>query len=143
MDYQIQEVFGKTLGIVGYGAIGKRVAQVAEAFGMHVLVAKSLTGVSENKHDRVDLEDLCMRSDVISIHCPLSDVSNNLFNAALLKLMKPESVLINMGRGGIVNEQDLMLALKSGELGAAATDVLTQEPPSRDHVLLDEHGLIQ
>jgi glycerate dehydrogenase len=139
LDYPISEVFGKTLGIIGYGAIGRRVKQVAEAFGMKVLVAKSLSGkTSVNEgFDRVDLAGLYQEADVISIHSPLTPESTNLVTMAAFKQMKNTAIVLNMGRGGIVNEQDLATALKRGEIQAAAVDVLSQEPPAKDHPLLD------
>lgn len=137
LDYQIQEVAGKTLGIIGFGAIGRRVKQVAEAFGMRVLVAKSLLPEAASQPQRVTLEQIYTQADVISIHCPLSDYSRDLINTDSFAQMKETVVLLNMGRGGIVNEAALAEALKSGRIKAAATDVLTEEPPSPDHLLLD------
>lgn len=134
LDFPIHEISGKTLGIIGYGAIGQRVAEVAKAFGMHVLVAQSLSG--EAKADRVSLEQLLAQSDVLSIHCPLTQESNNLIGKAQLDLMKPTALLLNLGRGGIVNEQDLLNALQQGVIKAAALDVLAQEPPELDNPLI-------
>lgn len=135
LDYPVSEVFGKTLGIIGYGAIGKRVKQVAEAFGMKVLVAESLSG--EVKPARTALDDLYKAADVVSIHSPLTPESKNLVDVKAFALMKPTALLLNMGRGGIVNEQDLAEALKGGQIKAAAVDVLSEEPPRHDHILLD------
>jgi len=135
LNYPIHEVSGKTMGIIGYGTIGRRVKIVAEALGIHVLIAKSLVG-NASEEGRVSLEEIYTQSDIISIHSPLSDASRNLINASAFAQMKPSAVLLNMGRGGIVNEQDLLFALQNGIIAAAATDVLVQEPPAADHFLL-------
>lgn len=135
LEYPIQEVYGKTLGIIGYGAIGRRIKIVAEAFGMKVIIAKSLVA-EELQKERVSLAELYAQADVISIHCPLSPLSENLITDAAFAQMKPSAILLNMGRGGIVNENALLNALKTGQIAAAATDVLAQEPPAIDHLLL-------
>ncbi|WP_415884280.1 D-2-hydroxyacid dehydrogenase [Neptuniibacter sp. QD34_54] len=136
LDYPIVELEGKTLGIIGYGNLGQGVASVASAFGMKVLVAQSL---SSNGQDpaRVSLDELIATSDVISIHCPLTDDTENLFDRSTFKQMKSTAFLVNAARGGIVNEQDLVDALKSAEIAGAATDVLTVEPPKDGNPLLD------
>ena len=136
LDYQINEVAGTTLGIIGFGSIGQRVKIVAEAFGMKVLVAESLSGMAAS--DRVSLAYVYEHADIISIHSPLTPESTNLVTQAAFEKMKPSTILLNLGRGGIVNEIDLANALKQGLIAAAATDVLSQEPPSPDHVLLDD-----
>ena len=137
LSFPIAEVAGKTLGIIGYGAIGQRVKQVAEALGMQVLIAQSIVPDAPEQAGRVSLSALYQQADVISIHSPLSAYSLNLVDEAAFALMKPNAMLLNMGRGGIVNEQALAQALKSGRIAAAATDVLTQEPPLATHLLLD------
>lgn len=144
LDYPIQEIAGKTLGIIGFGAIGRRVKAVAEAFGMNVIVAESLVphdkkspASGASSEGRTTLPTLYRQADVISIHSPLSPYSENLVDETAFAHMKKTAVLINVGRGGIVNEKALASALKSGQIKAAATDVLTQEPPAADHVLLD------
>lgn len=158
LDYPVRNVAGKTLGIIGYGAIGRRIEQVAKVLGMRVLVAESLVAPSVSqslaqstpqsahtsqtrediKNRRVPLSILFAESDVITIHCPLSPYSENLIDASAFAQMKPEAILLNMARGGIVNEQALVKALKEGVIGGAATDVLTQEPPSPNHIMLDQ-----
>lgn len=135
LDFQIQELHGKTLGIVGYGAIGKRVKHVAEAFGMQVLIAESLLAGSDN-NGRTALPLVLSQSDVLSIHAPLSPLSHKLIDAAALQQMKKTAIVLNMGRGGIVDEQALLTALQQGTIAAAATDVLVQEPPDVNHPLL-------
>lgn len=137
LQYPISEVHGQTLGIIGFGAIGQRVKTVAEAFGMKVLVARSLSSPDVPQEGRVPLEQLYREADVVSIHCPLSPLSQNLVDENAFAQMKPNAIVLNLGRGGIVNEQALATALKTGQIAAAATDVLTQEPPAKDHLLLD------
>ncbi|WP_415891034.1 D-2-hydroxyacid dehydrogenase [Neptuniibacter sp. SY11_33] len=136
LDYPIVELEGKTLGIIGYGNLGQGVANVASAFGMKVLVAQSLSGNVQDSN-RVSLDELIATSDVISLHCPLTDDTENLFNRSTFKQMKNTAFLVNAARGGIVNEQDLVDALKSAEIAGAATDVLTVEPPKDGNPLLN------
>lgn len=134
----IHELHGKTIGIIGYGAIGQRVAQIAQAFGMRVVIAQSLRGqVDQN---RLPLTEVLQQSDVISIHTPLTEQTQNLIDAEQFALMKPNAILLNMARGGIVNEQALLNALQNKIIAAAATDVLSQEPPQADHPLLHYQG---
>jgi glycerate dehydrogenase len=128
----------KTLGIVGLGAIGQRVAELALAFKMHVLAAchpsrpaRPLPGV-----EPVDLEALLERSDFVSLHCPLTDETNQMINASRLARMKPSAILVNTSRGGLVDEAALASALSSRRLGAAYLDVLAAEPPPLGHPLL-------
>ncbi|WP_415896047.1 D-2-hydroxyacid dehydrogenase [Neptuniibacter sp. PT34_22] len=136
LDYPIVELEGKTLGIIGYGNLGRGVANVASAFGMKVIVAQSLSG-NVQYPDRVSLGELIETSDVISLHCPLTDDTENLFDRSAFKQMKNTAFLVNAARGGIVNEQDLVDALKSADIAGAATDVLNVEPPKDGNPLLD------
>lgn len=117
------ELAGRTLGIVGYGRIGRAVARLAEAFGMNVLVH------SRSWPDSVPLDELCEKSDVISLHCPLTDQNRHLFNAERIAHMKDGAWLINTARGPLVDEQALADALNGGKLGGAALDVAEVEPP--------------
>jgi len=136
--FPLQEVHGKTLGIVGYGRIGKRVAGVARALGMKVLIAR-LPGrhyAEGEKTRRVGLDSLFRRSDFVTLHAPLTPVTRNLVNAARLRKMKRGSFLMNMARGELVDERALAHALRSGPLAGAAADVLSREPPLRNHALL-------
>lgn len=139
MDYPIVELEGKTLGLVGYGDLGQGVAKMAEAFGMKVLLAarsgQSLDSV--DGYPRLPLEELLPQADVLSIHCLLSDETKSLIDANALSLMKPSAYLLNLARGGIVDETALAEALKDGRLAGAATDVLSVEPPKGGNVLLD------
>lgn len=135
LDFPIRELKGLTLGIVGYGTLGRGVADVAPAFGMEVLVAQRPGGGSRD--GRIPLDELLPRVDILSLHCPLTDDTRNLIRRRELRAMKNDALLVNTARGGIVNENDLVAALRAGEIGGAAFDVLTTEPPESGNVLLD------
>ena len=134
LDYPIMELEGKTLGILGHGELGGAVARLAEAFGMRILLGQ-LPG-RPVREGYIPLEALLPQVDALSLHCPLTDATRNLIDAPQLAAMKPTAFLINTARGGIVNEQALADCLRSGHLGGAATDVLTQEPPKDGNPLL-------
>ena len=136
MHRPVVELSGKTLGIVGYGALGQAVARLGEALGMTVLVAASLRPGAPPAPGRVPLAQLLAESDVLSLHCPLTEESRNLIDAAALARMKSSAFLINTARGALIDEPALAAALRGGEIAGAALDVLTQEPPPADHVLL-------
>ena len=123
------ELNNKIFGIIGMGTIGRRVAQVAEAFGARV-VYYSTSGKNMNvkAYRHLELSELLRTSDVVSIHCPLNEQTRNLLNKSNLRMMKPTAYLLNMGRGGIVNEQELALAIDENLIAGAALDVLTSEP---------------
>jgi len=125
--YPIRELAGRALGIVGYGALGRGVARVAEAFGMEVLVANRPGGPPTP--GRADLHELLPRIDVLSLHCPLTPATRGLIGAAELARMKPDAVLVNTARGALVDAAALASALREGRLGGAGIDVLEQEPP--------------
>jgi glycerate dehydrogenase len=133
IDYPICELSGKTLGIVGYGELGRAVAKVAEAFGMRVLIAER-PGVAP-RAGRIPLTALLPQSDVLSLHVPLTPETRGLIAARELRAMKRGAVLINTARGGIVDETALAAALRGGHLGGAGVDVLTQEPPGDNPLL--------
>lgn len=135
LDYPIRELNGLNLGIVGYGTLGRGVADVAPAFGMNVLVAQRPGG--EPRDGRLPMDELLRRADILSLHCPLTEDTRDLIGRRELRAMKNDALLINTARGGIVNETDLVDALRAGEIGGAAFDVLTQEPPANGNVLLD------
>ncbi len=127
-DIPFYELAGKTWGIVGMGNIGKKVAQIATAFGCKVIF-HSITGKSTcTAYPQVDKETLLAESDFLSLHCPLSDLSRNFIDADALKKMKKSAVLINVARGPVVNNKDLYEALVTGEIAAAGLDVIEKEP---------------
>ena len=138
-DFPHMELAGKTFGIVGLGNIGRRVAEIATAFGMHVkaMTSKSADALPANI-EKATLEDLLSTSDVLSLHCPLTDTTRHLINRETLRQMKPAAILINTGRGPLVNDQDVADALAGGRLAAFCADVLTEEPPKSDNPLLKE-----
>ena len=136
MHRPVMELAGKTLGIIGYGTLGQAVARLAEAFGMRVLVAASQRPGIAAEEGRVPLETLLPQVDVLSLHCPLTEDTRHLIGAAQLTAMKPSALLINTARGGLVDEAALAKALRRGDIAGAALDVLSQEPPPADHVLL-------
>lgn len=138
MDYPIMELAGKTLGIVGYGDLGQGVAERAKAFGMNILLgARPGQAAGEvDGYQRIPLEELLPRADVLTLHCLLTDDTRNLIGAEQLRQMKPTSLLINTSRGGLVDEQALADALRSGTIAGAGFDVLTEEPPRNGNPLL-------
>lgn len=134
LDFPIMELNGKTLGILGHGELGSAVGRLGEAFGMRVLIGQ-LPGRAA-RPGYVPLDELLTRVDVLSLHCPLTEQTRNLIGARELALLKPGALLINTARGGLVDEQALADALRSGHLGGAASDVLSEEPPRNDNPLL-------
>ncbi|EIC22836.1 2-hydroxyacid dehydrogenase [Thiorhodovibrio frisius] len=134
MDYPIRELAGRTFGIVGYGELGQAVARVAEAFGMQVLIAQRPGGPFAE--GRLPLDQLLPQVDVLSLHCPLTEATRGLIGARELGLMRPDALLINTARGGIVDEQALADALRAGTIGGAGVDVLSAEPPRQGNPLL-------
>lgn len=134
LDYPIIELHGKTLGLLGHGELGGAVAKLAEAFGMRVLLGQ-LPG-RPARDDRLPLDELLPQVDALTLHCPLNSDTLNMIGARELNLMKPTAFVINTARGGLINEQALADALRTGHLGGAATDVLTQEPPQDGNPLL-------
>lgn len=137
-DAPLTELAGKYFGIVGLGNIGRKVAVIARAFGMKVLAltSKDKNELPEGVEKAASLQDLLSRSDVVSLHCPLTDETRSLINSSTLKMMKPSAILINTGRGPLIDESDVAEALKEGVIAAAAVDVLTTEPPKADNPLL-------
>ena len=129
--YPVHELYQKTFGIIGYGSIGRNVAKAAEAFGMRVLI-HTRTKPENCPYELVSQEEIFRQSDVLSIHCPLTEQTENLIRKETLDLMKPSAYLINTARGGIVNEQDLADALNQEKIAGAGLDVLVQEPMSPD-----------
>jgi glycerate dehydrogenase len=136
-DFPHMELAGKTFGIVGLGNIGRRVAQIALAFGMQVKALTSKTAeILPAGIEKVSLEELLATSDVLSLHCPLTERTRHLINVDTLQRMKSTAILINTGRGPLVDDQAVAGALADGRLAAFCADVLTEEPPKADNPLL-------
>lgn len=127
----LMELCGKTIGIVGYGAIGRRVGDMARAFGMKVL-AHGRRPIPDTDVEQVPFEELLRRSDVVTLHCPLNGDSEGMMNAAAFAAMKEGAIFVNTARGGLVDEQALRAALDSGHLLGAGIDVLQAEPMTAD-----------
>ena len=136
-DTPLIELRGKKIGIVGLGHTGSRTARIAIAFGMEVYAYTSKSSFQlPHEIKKMELDELFAECDVISLHCPLTPDTREMVNARRLALMKPTAILINTGRGPLVNEQDLADALNAGRIYAAGMDVLSQEPPRADNPLL-------
>lgn len=137
-DYPLMELEGKIMGIIGFGQIGQRVADIASAFGMHVLAySRSLTDQSHRKHfEWTSLETLFKQADVVSLHCPLTAHTRGMINRETLALMRCSAYLINTARGPLIDEEALAEALNTQQIAGAGLDVLSQEPPPVDHPLL-------
>ena len=136
LDHPIGDLKGSTLGIVGFGTLGRSMAQLGRAIGMEVIVAER-KDASAVRADRVSFADVLRLSDVISLHCPLTDQTKNLIGPAELEQMKPNAILINTARGGLIDDRALLDALRSGRLAGAGIDVLRNEPPREGNPLLD------
>jgi glycerate dehydrogenase len=139
LEYPIRELSAMTLGIVGYGELGRGVADMARAFGMTTLIARR-RGAPAADDDRTDFEEVLERSDIVSLHCPLTRETRNLMGAAEFRRMKRDAILINTARGGLVDSRALVDALREGRLGGAGIDVLREEPPAHGDPLLDYDG---
>lgn len=135
-EQPIHTLAGKTLGLVGFGSIAQRVAALARAFGMRVVVTTPRPIGAEHKVTRVDLDKLLAEADVVSLHCPLTEATRHLIDARALARMRPGALLINTARGALVDESALAAALVAGRLGGAGLDVLSTEPPADDNPLL-------
>ncbi|MFJ7884201.1 2-hydroxyacid dehydrogenase [Pseudomonas sp. NPDC096917] len=134
LDFPIVELEGKTLGLFGHGELGSAVAKLAEAFGMRVLIGQ-IPG-RPARPDRLPVDELLPQVDALTFHCPLNEHTRNFIGARELALLKPGAFVVNTARGGIIDEQALADALRSGHLGGAATDVLSVEPPRDGNPLL-------
>lgn len=130
------ELKGKTWGIIGLGNIGRKVASIAEAFGAEVIYTSPSGSAPQEGYHQVDLDTLLEKSDIISVHAPLNQYTENLIDQNTLKKMKKTCIFLNLGRGPIVNERDLADALMQGEIAAAGLDVLCQEPMSSGNPLI-------
>lgn len=133
LNHPITELKAKKLGIIGYGNIGRKVAEIGKAFGMEILIAK---------RSKSNLENVLKNSDIITIHTPLSSETENMISEKEFRIMKKEAILINAARGGIVNEKDLYKALKNKEIRGAAIDVMVEEPPKSGSPLFDLDNII-
>lgn len=134
-DHVYHELWGKTWGIVGLGNIGRRVADIAKLFGCRVIYYSTSGKNSQPGYERVGFEELLQTSDIVSVHAPLTPMTENLMNAEAFSKMKRTAVFLNLGRGQIVDEQALCDALTQGKIAAAGLDVLAQEPMSEDNPL--------
>jgi glycerate dehydrogenase len=138
-DFPHMELAGKTFGIVGLGHIGQRVAQIALAFGMKVKALTSKTAETlPTGIEKASIEELLATADVLSLHCPLTENTRHLINADTLRQMKSSAILINTGRGPLIDDQAVADALAAGRLAAFCADVLTEEPPKADNPLLGQ-----
>lgn len=135
LDYPMFELAGKTMVIVGYGSLGQATAELAKAFGMRVLIAER-PDVTEVRPGRIAFNNALALADVLSLHCPLTPATQHLINRERMAQLKAGAVLINTARGGLIETEALIAALKSGQLLAAALDVLETEPPPAEHPLL-------
>lgn len=140
LDYPIRQLSAMTLGIIGYGELGKGVERFARQFGMHIMIARRRGKAGHAGDGRHDFEEVLASVDVLTLHCPLTEDTQHLINADTLSLMRPGSILINTARGGLVDSAALATALANGTPGAAAIDVLSQEPPVKGDPLLDYRG---
>ena len=134
LDFGIQELSGKTLGIIGFGDLGKAVAEIAKVFGMQLLIAEHKD--KPPRPGRTAFYEVIRQADFITLHCPLSQETHHLVSRREFELMKPSAYLINTARGGLVNETDLLQCLSTGRIAGAAIDVLQGEPPGEDNLLL-------
>jgi glycerate dehydrogenase len=135
LKYPIQELEGKTLGLIGYGNLAKAVEKLALAFGMNILISERV-GATSSSSDRLPLLELLPKVDVLSIHCPLTPETHHLISTDEFKLMKPSALIINTSRGAVIDNQALADALRNKEIAGAGIDVLDQEPPPIDHPLI-------
>jgi len=148
--YPIDDVNGKILGIVGFGNIGKRVAQVAEILGMEVMVAKNIekdnakTGsvIEKDGFLRYDLDEVLEKCDVLTLHVPLTDSTRNLINLEKMKKMKKSAVILNLARGPVINQEDLYFALKNKIIKSAAVDVTSIEPIEKNSKLFELDNIL-
>lgn len=143
-EFPLLELASKTLGIIGYGNIGRKVCQIACKFGMNVIVAESSARnrPTQKNISRVSLAELLSKSDIVTIHCPLTPETRGMINIDNLRLMKPSAFLINTSRGPVVVEKDLARALNESIIAGAGLDVLSVEPPSPDNPLFNARNCL-
>ena len=140
LDHRVTEISGKNLGIVGVGNIGSKVGEIAESMGMkiQVLARKDSKSLIHQEWPRLEYASFFENSDIITLHCPLTDSNKHLINNESLSIMKKTSYLINTSRGDLVDESALAIALTEKNIAGAAVDVLSEEPPPSDHCLINE-----
>jgi glycerate dehydrogenase len=136
LTHELRDIKGSTLGIVGFGSIGQAMAHLGESVGMHVLISEH-KGVKSIRKGRVPFEDVLRRSDVVSLHCPLTDETKDMFGESEFEMMKRSALLINTARGGLVDDAALIDALQKGLIAGAGFDALREEPPRHDNPLVD------
>ena len=140
LEHPIKELSGKKLGIVGFGVLGKGVAKGASILGMETLICESFNpDKPDGSLHRVGFDELLRESDVVSLHCPLTEETDDIFNDDAFEKMKSSAILINTARGGLVNDQALIKAIENKSIAGAAIDVLDQEPPDSDHPLMKKN----
>ena len=137
LRYPIKELSSMKLGVVGYGELGRNVAKMGKAFGMSVIINTRSKNEFNSEEEHVTFKRLLEESDVVSLHCPLTIETKNLIGTEEIKLMKPSSILINTARGGLIDSEALLFALKNGMIAGAAIDVLPEEPPINGNALLE------
>jgi glycerate dehydrogenase len=137
LNHAIHDLHGSTIGIIGYGSLGKSVAALAGSIGMQVLVAERKLATM-TREGRARFGEVLRRSDVLTLHCPLNQETRNMIDAEEFQLMKRNAILINTARGGLVREEALVGALRTGMISGAAFDVLREEPPRQGNILLDQ-----
>lgn len=136
LDPELEELEGKIFGIIGLGTIGRKVAELAKAFGARVIYYSTSGKHDDSDFRRVSLEEILSSAEILSVHAPLNDHTKNLIGIKELSVMRKDSILLNMGRGGIVNEKDLAMALDNEMIRAAGIDVFSVEPLPQDHPFL-------
>ena len=136
LDFPGVELKGKKLGIIGYGNIGRALAEMARGLGLEVLISARPGSAEPVRSGRVPLTELFRQADVITLHCPLTPQTRNLINTETLSLMKPTALLVNTARGALIDETALIQALREKRLAAAALDVISREPPPADHPII-------
>ena len=136
LNHELHDIKGSTLGIIGYGSIGKAMARLGESLGMHVLISEH-KNANTIRAGRTSFADILRQSDVVSLHCPLTDDTRDMFRRAEFEMMKPSALLINTARGALAEDAALIEALQSGSIAGAGYDALREEPPRQGSPLLD------
>lgn len=145
LTWQFHEIYGRNFGIIGMGTIGKRIADAASAFGCNIFYWSSSNQNRSDKYQRLEFEEMLRTCDIISIHSPLTSATYHLFGKEQFRMMKDDSIIINVGRGDIIDEEELACAIENKVIGGAAVDVLSKEPMSSESPLvriLDNPGFL-